>query len=212
MKKRPDFQKPGLYATIAFFCAAMLPATAHADDKIVSLSDQRTTTYSFVAEDAPTPVEEPKVFVMEQSLPVFLRQAARRSGYQITLSKRVRGTLKKAVLPADIRKIMPEIAEQFDLKWHYQNKQLFVGIGSEETNRVIFLGRMGFDDLKRAMEQAGFSSETYSLSFVDESNSVLASGSVAYISNIELLVEAYKKDKSQSKVNVKVIRYGNVGN
>ena len=77
------------------------------------------------------------------------------------------------------------------------------------TQRPEFGAQVSAD---RGMKQAGFDSETYSLSFVEESNSVLVSGSVAYISNIELLVEAYKKDKSESKVNVKVIRYGNVGN
>ncbi|MEM7291392.1 MAG: hypothetical protein AAF412_13645 [Pseudomonadota bacterium] len=205
-------------------CMAMLPVLwagyavlpAQANDSLsrhhVALKSSLSSKNVYGTENVSTPAEEPKVYVLEQSLPVFLRQAARRSGYQISLSKRVRGVVKKAVLPADIKKIMPEIAEQYDLKWHFQGKQLHVSIGAEDTNRVIYLGRMDFEDLAKTMAQAGIESNSYELSHVAETNSVMVSGSVPFISNIELLVEAYKKNKSESHTDVKVIRFGNVGN
>ncbi len=193
--------------TLASFASA-----AYAMDKQVSLTPSTSVNFSYVAEEEQQAITEPQVHVLEQSLPVFLKQAARRSGYQLSLSKRVRGTLKKAVLPSDIRKIMPQIAEQFDLKWHFQKKQLFVSVGSEVANRVVYLGSMKFRDLEKAAEQAGIESNSYTMSFVEESNSVIINGSVPYIANIELIIDSFKKNLSEKKVDVKVIRYGVVGN
>ncbi len=193
--------------TLASFASA-----AYAMDKQVSLTPSTSVNFSYAAEEEQQAITEPQVHVLEQSLPVFLKQAARRSGYQLSLSKRVRGTLKKAVLPSDIRKIMPQIAEQFDLKWHFQKKQLFVSVGSEVANRVVYLGSMKFRDLEKAAEQAGIESNSYTMSFVEESNSVIINGSVPYIANIELIIDSFKKNLSEKKVDVKVIRYGVVGN
>lgn len=190
----------------------ILASPAFALDQQVSLSPSTSVNLSFTAESKEEAVTAPQVHVLEQPLQMFLRQAARRSGYQISISKRVRGTLKKAVLPSDIRKIMPQIAEQYDLKWHFQKKQLFVSLGSEVANRIIYLGAMKFEDLEKAAEQAGIESESYDMSFVEESNSVIVNGSVAYISNIELIIDSFKKNLGEKKIDVKVIRYGVVGN
>jgi len=190
----------------------ILASPAFALDQQVSLSPSTSVNLSFTAESNEEAVTAPQVHVLEQPLQMFLRQAARRSGYQISISKRVRGTLKKAVLPSDIRKIMPQIAEQYDLKWHFQKKQLFVSLGSEVANRIIYLGAMKFEDLEKAAEQAGIESESYDMSFVEESNSVIVNGSVAYISNIELIIDSFKKNLGEKKIDVKVIRYGVVGN
>ena len=190
----------------------ILASPAFALDQQVSLSPSTSVNLSFTAESKEEAVTAPQVHVLEQPLQMFLRQAARRSGYQISISKRVRGTLKKAVLPSDIRKIMPQIAEQYDLKWHFQKKQLFVSLGSEVANRIIYLGAMKFEELEKAAEQAGIESESYDMSFVEESNSVIVNGSVAYISNIELIIDSFKKNLGEKKIDVKVIRYGVVGN
>lgn len=175
------------------------------------LNSDTSAKMSFgVAQQEPSAV--PTVHVISQPLAAFIRQAARRNGYQVTLSKRVRGVLKKRTLPMDVRKILPEIAEQFDLKWHFQQKQLFVSIGAENTTRLIYLGQMKMDQLKDAMQQAKIESDAYDLSYVEESNSVLVNGSVSYIASLELIAESYNKNAANRKSNVKVIRYGNVGN
>lgn len=194
--------------------ASELPAsdlsTAEASKQAL-LSTETTNRMSFSAVDN-APAAVPTVYVISQPLPAFLRQAARRNGYQITLSKRVRGVLKKRTLPMDIRKILPEIGEQFDLKWHFQQKQLFVSIGAENTTRLIYLGQMKMDQLREAMQQADIESDAYDLSYVSESNSVLVNGSVSYIASLELIAESYNKNLANRKSNVKVIRYGTVGN
>lgn len=205
--------------TLALALPAMLIASSVANASGFSLS--AATTQALLTPEASTrmtfsavknePDAVPTVYVVSQPLPAFLRQAARRNGYQITLSKRVRGVLKKRTLPMDIRKILPEIAEQFDLKWHFQQKQLFVSIGAENTTRLIYLGQMKMDQLREAMRQADIESDAYDLSYVAESNSVLVNGSVSYIASLELIAESYNKNLANQKSNVKVIRYGNVG-
>ena len=164
---------------------------------------------------APTPrptSSEPVVHVLEQSLPSFLRQAAHRGGYEITLSKRVRGVIQRKVLPTDIRKILPELAEQFGLKWHFQQKQLFVSVGSENTTRLIFLGKMSYEQLKEAMSQAGLRDDVYDMSFVEESNSITVNGSTSYITSIELITESFNKNRQNQESGVTLIKFGKKSN
>lgn len=78
------------------------------------------------------PAPGPKVYVVEQGLPEFLRQVARQNGYEITLSNRVRGTLRRVEMPLDIKEILRRLAGEFDLRWRFHDKRIFVSVGSEE--------------------------------------------------------------------------------
>ena len=152
-----------------------------------------------------------QVFVIEQKLPEFIRQAARRNNMRATVSKRVRGVLRKVNLPMDIRQIMPQIEEQFDLVWHIQQNQLFVSLASENASRLIYLDGMNMNDLTEAMETVGMRTAAFDLSYVEDSNSVLVNGPVSYVAGIELIVQSYNKNKNLKRGKVRVIRYGSVG-
>ena len=220
---------PGLILTaLTFFVAALATTTAQSTEIVptprptqsAALDSKETTIRTFRAKDPDikdeTPVirdeaqSAPVVYIIEQHLPEVLRQAARRNGYEIKLTKRVRGVLKKTQLPIEINAMMEKIAPQFDLKWHYQNKQLFVSLGSESASRLIYLGKMDMEQLESAMKDAGIKGDKYELSYVEESNSVLVNGPVSYIANIELLAESYNKNIDSGNKRIKVIRYGNV--
>ncbi len=220
---------PGLILTaLTIFVAALATTTAQSTEIVptprptqsAALDSKETTIRTFRANDPDledeTPVirdeaqSAPVVYIIEQQLPEVLRQAARRNGYEIKLTKRVRGVLKKTQLPIEINAMMEKIAPQFDLKWHYQNKQLFVSLGSESASRLIYLGKMDMEQLESAMKDAGIKGDKYELSYVEESNSVLVNGPVSYIANIELLAESYNKNIDSGNKRIKVIRYGNV--
>ncbi len=152
----------------------------------------------------------PMIHVVEQALPEFLRQAARRNGYQVTMTSRVRGTLKKISLPLDLEELLQKIAPQFDLKWHFQENQLYVSVGSENSTRLIFLGNTKMLDLEKALTGAGLKSKNYNLTYVEDSNSVIVNGPVSYIASVELLAESLSKNKQIQKDKLKIIRFGNV--
>lgn len=154
--------------------------------------------------------KKPKIYVVEQSLPDFLRQAARRNGYEITMTPRVRGTLKKMTLPLNIEEMLEKIAPQFDLKWHFQQKQIYVSLGSENTTRLIFLGETDMEDLEQAIKGAGLNAEAYDLTYVEDSNSVIVNAPVSYIASVELIAEALGKNKINKRDKLKIIRFGNV--
>ena len=200
-----------VFAILALSVASV--ETLHAKQQALLTTDtSETINLRIAANDVnDNAVQERSVYVVNQSLPTFLRQAARRSDYEIKISKRVRGVLKKRRLPIDIKKILPEIAEQFDLKWHFQNKQLFVSIGSENTTRLIYLGQMKYPKLQESMEQAGIEGDAYDLSYVEESNSILVNGSISYIASLELLAESYNKNLSSRRTNVRTIKFGKIG-
>jgi len=159
---------------------------------------------------ATTPVREPAIHVVEQSLPDILRQAARRNGYQITMTPRVRGTVRKMTLPLDIEKMLVKIAPQFDLKWHFQQNQVYVSVGSENTTRMIFLGKTKMEELENALDGAGLKTQTNNLTYVEDSNSVIVNGPASYIASVELLAESLNKNKEIKKDKLKIIRFGNV--
>lgn len=154
--------------------------------------------------------KQPKIYVVEQSLPDFLRQAARRNGFEITMTPRVRGTLKKMTLPLNIEEMLEKIAPQFDLKWHFQQKQIYVSLGSESTTRLIFLGETDMKDLEQAIKGAGLDTQAYDLTYVEDSNSVIVNAPVSYIASVELIAEALGKNKSNKRDKLKIIRFGNV--
>jgi len=193
-------------ASIKFASALVLSlglgVSAHADN----FSSEQTGSVS-----ASTP-KQPRIYIVEQSLPDFLRQAARRNGYEVTMTPRVRGTLKKMSLPLDMKELLKKISPQFDLKWHFQQKQLYVSIGSENSTRMIFLGETNMDDLKKAIDGAGLDAQSYDMTFVEDSNSVIVNGPVSYIASVELIAEALGKNKAAKRDGLKIIRFGNISN
>lgn len=193
--------------TKSFTLASVLLTVTSADmaANANGLSAQQTTQ-SITASQT----KEPKIRVVEQGLPDFLRQAARRNGFEITMTPRVRGTLKKMTLPLDMKKILEKIAPQFDLKWHFQQKQLYVSIGSENSTRLIFLGETKMVDLEKALKGAGLKTEAYDLTYVEDSNSVIVNAPISYIASVELIAEALIKNNSIKKDKLKIIRFGNV--
>jgi len=205
-----------VYATIFF---AIGTAAAKAEGNVVLLGSKDILSANEPASRGSTlnlnatakPPAPASVFVVEQSLPDFLRQAARRSGYQITISQKVRGTLRKLSLPLDINEIMPQIADQFDLEWHAQKEQIYVSTGSETTTKLVYLGKLDPKTLDSALEAAGIVPGNARMTFVEESNSVIVNGPAQYIASIELLTESFNKNEEERLGRIKVIRFGNVG-
>jgi len=129
---------------------------------------------------------------------------------EITMTPRVRGTLKKMTLPLNIEEMLEKIAPQFDLKWHFQQKKIYVSIGSETTTRLIFLGETEMEDLEQAIKGAGLKTQAYDLTYVEDSNSVIVNAPVSYIASVELIAEALGKNKTIKRDKLKIIRFGNV--
>ena len=195
--------------------SAFLAAGAFGSIPLAKANDLTSIQSQIITNQVVNPItnasaKKPKVYVVEQSLPDFLRQAARRNGYEITMTSRVRGTLKKLSLPLDMKAILKKLALQFDLKWHFQQKQIYISVGSENATRMIFLGDTDMEDLKSAISGAGLKSEAYELNFVEDSNSVIVNGPVSYISSIELIAEALIKNSKIKKEKLKVIRFGTI--
>ena len=152
------------------------------------------------------------IYVIEDSLPDVLRQAATRNGFEITMTSRVRGTLQKITLPLNMEKMLEKIAPQFDLKWHFQDNQLYVSVGSENTTRMIFLGKTKIKDLEKVLETAQFKAQGASFTYIEDSNSVIVNGPVSYVASVELLAESLTKNKAAKREKLKIIRFGNMSN
>ena len=211
--KKPH--KITLFAAAALASSISLVTPSQASDEGTIINAMATPIKE--ASDAKIPMAKDEVsghqvVVVKQGVVEFLRQAARHNNMRATISKKVRGVILDAQFPTDIRKIMPLLEKQFDLIWHVQQNQLFVSTGSENETRLVYLAGMGFNELNQGMKDVGMSPDSYDISYVEDSNSVLINGPASYIAGIELITASYNKNKKSKRGNIRVIRFGNVGN
>jgi type II secretory pathway component GspD/PulD (secretin) len=150
---------------------------------------------------------ESSVFVVEQDLRAFLAIAGKRNGTHISVSSGVRGTIRNMTLPGNLDEMLRSLAAEFGFEWFREGDSIQVSSATDSVSRVIFLGRMGMEELKTSIAEAGLSQEGYELNYVESSNSVLVKGPVSLIARIELMTEAFNKRNS----GVRVIRRGKEG-
>lgn len=206
MEKSNTFRQVLKLATVAAL-AAIAPASAFGQQTQQVVAKVQTSE-----EIQPSnSVNEISVHVVDQDIGEFIREAARREGYEVTVSRKVRGRIQRMTLPLDVEQIMEQLSPQFNLKWHYQQKHIFISTGQENTTRLVYLGVMDMNELTTAMNTAGIKSNMFEMSYVEDSNSVLVNGSASYIAGIELLADAYNKNSTNRKSNVRIIRFGRVG-
>ena len=136
------------------------------------------------------PVQVSIIYVIEQPLPDFISQLAARNSFQLSLSDKVSGTLKKISLPMEPELILPELSKTFGLQWHMKNKHLFVSSSLENENRLVQLRDMSLTTLKKAIHKAGLNPGANKMNYLEEKNAITLIGSRIYIAQIEALVKA----------------------
>ena len=151
--------------------------------------------------------QDRSVIVLEQDLKEFLMLAGKRHGTHIAVSPGVRGTLRNMSLPGDLDAMLRTLAAEFGFEWFREGDSIQVSAATDSVSRIIFLGRMEMDELKKSIAEAGMSPEGYELSYVESSNSVLVKGPVSLVARVELMTEAYNKRNS----GVRLIRRGKEG-
>ena len=136
------------------------------------------------------PVQVSIIYIIEQPLPDFISQLAARNNFQLSLSDKVSGTLKKISLPMEPELILPELSKTFGLQWHMKNKHLFVSTSLENENRLVELKDMSLATLKKAMHKAGLNPGANKMKYLEEKNAITLIGSRSYIVQIEAIVKA----------------------
>ena len=74
----------------------------------------------------------------------------------------------------------------------------------ESVSRVIYLGRMSYEEVVQAIKDAGIKTDSFELTHIESSNSISLNGPAELIAKIELITDAYNKRNS----GVRLIRRG----
>ncbi|MEZ5792448.1 MAG: hypothetical protein R3D34_17265 [Nitratireductor sp.] len=144
------------------------------------------------------------IFVVNQKLRDFLILAGRRFGIQITVSSGIKGVIQNQALPGDLDGILNTLSSQFEFAWYRENNAIRVTSSKDSASRVIYLGRMSYEELVTAIAEAGIKPDGYELSHIESSNSVSLNGPAELIAKVELIAEAYNKRNS----GVRLIKRG----
>jgi hypothetical protein len=141
-------------------------------------------------EQVALPVQAALIYVLEQPLPRFLSQLAKRNNLEISISDEVKGRLKKLSLPMQLELALPQLAKAYGLQWHIHENHLFVSNSLENTNRIINLGQLDFAQLKQAINTAGLNPGANKIQYNQDQNAVTLIGSKTFIMRVQELVES----------------------
>lgn len=179
-------------ASLALMAVGAYPLSLAEAQELALLDNGETIYRKFTAEPR-IPKQGPIVLVIEQELQEFLELAGKLNGYEVTFSSAVSGTLKDATFPMDMKKLLPALGQQFNLKWHIQSKRLFVSDGALRSQRILPLDGVNLEDLKFAIGNTGIKSANLEVTNLDNEDAVLVSGPPSYLDAIFEIVQDLKK-------------------
>lgn len=182
--------------------ASVWPAQAIALPVIeqAALTPNTTRKNSFVA-DEPQNEATGIVLVVRQKLPDLLKQVTRRMGYRLTLSSTITGLVEGGRYPIHVERMMPQLAEQYALLWHLQDKELFVSSIEEWSERRIHVGNLSRRELFNAIRDAGVRIGNQQFAFPSNSQEMLVSGEASFITKMESIVAKLKREVSDQFEN-----------
>ena len=172
-------------------------------DKRIGVESEPTARVVKKAKVESTGAED-GIVVVDQPLRDFLIMAGRRFDIRITVSPKVKGDIQNLSLPGDIDGILDTLAAQFQFDWYRENDSIRVTSSKESVSRVIYLGRMSYEEVVQAIKDAGIKTDSFELTHIESSNSISLNGPAELIAKIELITDAYNKRNS----GVRLIRRG----
>lgn len=175
----------------ASFPSVVFLATADRHETVSSIGPARQRETAPVPRAAPGPV-----YVVQQPLRDVLEKAARRAGQKIVIASAVRGDVVSTSLPGDLDAMLDELAATHNLGWYRERDVIRVTPAPDGATRVLFLGSMTFEELRRALADAGLNEANYQIRYVDNSNSVIVTGAPDLVARVELVAEAFNKRNS----------------
>ncbi len=192
---KPQFKVLHIASIISFAFAGTTPQALASNNIETSLLKSNQSFRSNLSSqpnldkgEVTMPVQVSLIYIIKQPLPDFITQLASRNKLKLTLSDQVKGQLEKISLPMKLELILPELAKSHGVEWHIQGKHLYVSNMLENTNRMINLNQVQFEQLKRAINNAGLNPGTNKISFVKDKNAVTLIGSSLFISKVESIV------------------------
>ena len=148
---------------------------------------------------------ESGLVVVRQDVRDLIQQVANFYGFDVVLTRQVRGDVENARLPSDLDMFIDRLIDDRDLVFYFRGRDLNVSAQSENVSRVIGLGPSDPNELRAAIESAGVDADRFPLQFIEASNSVLVAGPPSFVGLVEVIAESLVRTE-RSGPAVTVIR------
>ncbi len=180
-------------ATLAFQAATAAGANLPKGTFDIALLKESESTYREFKAEPPVEADQAVVIVLEQKLEDFLKLAARHNGYSLRFSSPLSGTLKNASLPINLGKLMPRLANRFDLDWYMNGKELYVSRASNRETRELLLKDIELQSLRDSLRKSGIDAGKYTLTIDEEKAIARLVGSPSHLDAITVIADELRK-------------------
>ena len=153
-----------------------------------------------------------QVVVINQKLSSLLRSAGRRNNVQMKIARGVRGSVRNETIPSKLPELLDSLSRSQGLAWYQLHGTIYISRHSDNTSRMISLGNTGVGDFREGLAAAGLDVTRFELKHLSQANSVMVSGPITYLANVELIAEAMNKNKHKKSNSVVFIKGGRITN
>jgi type III secretion protein C len=138
-----------------------------------------------VAASLPLPEGVYPYSVVEQDLPMILREFGQNIGVATVVSPKVQGRLRGRLARTTAQGFLDNLCEAYALDWYFDGYTLFVSSATERATRFLPLRSFSLEDLETALRKLGFYDGRYPLRSAPTGRSAVASGPPRYVDLIE---------------------------
>ncbi len=207
------FSKTALKAKTSTSSIVTIPAIALAVSLTVSgahansLASLNPSSFKPSLSIAPILASAKSVVIINQKLDSLLSDFAHREGLALKISKRMKTRVKSKTLPGEQTQFLNTLAKYYPIDWYKMGNQLFVSKKKERVTRMVSIGSLSPERIKKDIENVITNTASFSFSSIKASKSILLSGPPTYVALVELIVKNALKN-SQKKGSIRFFKGG----
>jgi type II secretory pathway component GspD/PulD (secretin) len=136
---------------------------------------------------AATPAEGLQVF--DADLRQILTTVSTITGQKVSLSPMLKGKTAAQVLPSRFPEVLQALENEMQLDWYKDGDTIRVSLKREAITRVVELGRVKVETLRKALAEAGIEVNESQLRLLDDAKSLYFNGPPSLANRVQALVQ-----------------------
>lgn len=135
--------------------------------------------------------------VVEQDLPVALREFGQNVGVRVDVSTKVKGVLKGKLPKLTAKEFLDYISQAYRLDWYFDGTSLYFSSSSEAERRFFGLGRITLPDLKQRLRDLDYFDDRYPITMAMEGKYVTLTAPPRYLSIVEWTIANFARPNAK---------------